>query len=138
MNRTGAIDDFRPEIPEGLPDDVRPMIAMVEALPGRTEELRAAVVELTRGCRSEPGCTMFTPYQEALRPDRFHLVEVYESTEAFEAHLDTEHVQRFWRALAGCSSNHDAGSLTQLIEVDVALDHPGRRPVNRHRTPDAS
>lgn len=121
MSTSGRHDvtTLRPVVPPGLPDDRRPMIALVEALPGHEDELRSAVAALTRGCRAEPGCLDFTPYEDALRPGRFHLVEVYASTAAFEQHLDTEHVQQFWRTLLIVSSNRDASNLTQLIEVDV-------------------
>lgn len=108
-----------PVVPAGLPDDQRPMIALVEAQPGRAGELREAVRALTRGCRAEPGCVEFTPYEDALHEGRFHLVEVYESTEAFEAHLTTSHVQEFWQALLVCSTNRDASHLTQLVEVTI-------------------
>jgi quinol monooxygenase YgiN len=110
---------LRPLLPAGLPDDRRPMIALVDSLPGHEDELRAAVAALTRGCRAERGCLEFTPYEDALRPGRFHLIEVYASTAAFEEHLDTPHVQEFWRTLLTSSSNHDASNLTQLVEVDV-------------------
>jgi quinol monooxygenase YgiN len=96
------------------------MIAVVDALSGRADELRAAVVALTLGCRAEPGCVLFEPYEDAGVPGRFHLVEIYVDTDAFRAHLTTEHVRRFWAALATCSSNRGPDRLTQLVTVPTS------------------
>jgi quinol monooxygenase YgiN len=93
--------------------DPRPMIAVLDARPGRVEEFRAAIVELVREVRREPGCTAFTAYEARDTPGRFYLYEVYTDAAAFAAHLRTDHVHAFISAIPALSTG-GAGSLTQL------------------------
>ena len=110
---------FLPEVGDDLPAGPRPMIAVIDALPGHAGELRAAVRTLAAAVRREPGCLTFIPYQQVGAPGRFHLYEVYADVAAFRDHLRTDHVRRFFGALAA-HSTAGAQNLAQLAELDVA------------------
>lgn len=109
---------FMPEVDEDLPAGPRPMVAVIDARPGHADALRAAVVTLATAVRQEPGCRTFVPYEEVAVPGRFHLHEVYADVGAFQDHLRTEHVRRFFDALAA-HSTASAQNLVQLTELDV-------------------
>ena len=96
----------------------RPMIAILDAKPGRVEEFRAAIVELVRQVRREPGCTVFTAYEARDTPGRFYLYEVYTDAAAFAAHLETDHVHTFISTIPELSTG-GPGSLTQLNEIPI-------------------
>ena len=109
---------YMPEVPGDLPAGPRPMIAVVDALPGHADELRGAIAELAAAVRREPGCVTFIPYADVGVEGRFHLYEVYRDVAAFQDHLQTAHVHRFFGALARHSST-TAQSLVQLAELAV-------------------
>jgi quinol monooxygenase YgiN len=94
----------------------RPMIAILDAKPGLTGELRELIVELVRHVRHEPGCLIFTAYQDREPEGRFYLYEVYASAAAFDEHLKTKHVHDFIAAVPALCT---AGSLVHLNEFGV-------------------
>ena len=96
----------------------RPMIAVLDAKPGLVEEFRAAIVELVRQVRQEPGCIVFIAYEARDTPGRFYLYEVYADAAAFAAHLQTDHVHTFISSLPALSTG-GPGSLIQLDEIPV-------------------
>jgi quinol monooxygenase YgiN len=94
----------------------RPLLAVLEANPGQSDELRALIITLTKANRQEPGCVTFIPYEADQFPGRFYLYEIFANADAFEEHLDTDHVKEFRTALLSVSpSGTDA--LVQLVEV---------------------
>jgi quinol monooxygenase YgiN len=96
----------------------RPLLAVLEANPGQSDELRALVIELTKANRQEPGCLAFIPYEADQFPGRFYLYEIFANADAFEEHLDTDHVKEFRTALLSVSpSGTDA--LVQLVEISI-------------------
>ena len=101
----------------------RPMIAVLDAKPGMAEEFRAAIVELVRRVRKEPGCTAFTAYEARDTPGRFYLYEVYADAAAFAAHLTTDHVHTFISSIPALSSG-GPGSLIQLNEIPIPEPGP--------------
>jgi quinol monooxygenase YgiN len=96
----------------------RPLLAVLDAKPGHADELRAMIVTLTRENRREPGCVSFIPYEADQFPGRFYLYEVFADADAFEVHLDTDHVKKFRTALSPVSSSGPS-DLVQLIEIPV-------------------
>jgi quinol monooxygenase YgiN len=72
----------------------RPMIAVLDARPGRAAELGEKIIELFHEVRREPGCLAFTAYQARDTEGSLYLYEVYASAAAFAEHLQTEHVHR--------------------------------------------
>ena len=109
---------YLPEVPADLPGGPRPMIAVVDAKAGHAGQLRAAIEELAAAVRREPGCLTFVPYQDLGTDGRFHLYEIYQDVDAFQDHLQTAHVRKFFGALAQHSTT-TAQNLVQLAELDV-------------------
>ena len=92
----------------------RPMIAVLDAKPGRADAFREHVAELVRAVRQEPGCLTFTAYEARDTPGRFYLYEVYADAAAFADHLTTDHVHAFISAIPDLST----GGPTSLIQLD--------------------
>jgi quinol monooxygenase YgiN len=66
-----------------------------------------------------PGCLAFIPYETDGIPGKFFLYEVFADAEAFEVHLETDHVKEF-RATLPSVSESGPNDLAQLIEIAVA------------------
>jgi quinol monooxygenase YgiN len=96
----------------------RPMIAILDAQPGKAAEFREKITELVRAVRGEPGCLVFTAYQARDIEGRFYLYEVYASAAAFADHLRTDHVHRFIASIPALSTG-GPGSLIQLDEIPI-------------------
>jgi quinol monooxygenase YgiN len=107
--------DIGPDIDRSQP---RPLIAVLEAKPGHSDELREMIVSLTRENRREPGCLAFIPYETDRLPGKFFLYEIFADAEAFELHLETDHVKQFRAALPSVS-NSGPTDLAQLIEIAI-------------------
>jgi quinol monooxygenase YgiN len=97
---------FMPQVGGDLPPGERPMVAVIQAVPGHEQPLAAAIATLTAAVRREPGCLEFRSFKAAANPD----------TSAFRAHLTTDHVAHFFTELAQ-HSTADAQALVQLIEL---------------------
>jgi quinol monooxygenase YgiN len=96
----------------------RPMIAVLDAKPGRENAFRERIVDLVRAVRQEPGCVTFTAYEARDIPGRFYLYEIYADSAAFAAHLETDHVHAFISSIPELSTG-GPGSLIQLNEIPI-------------------
>ncbi|MGW0814539.1 putative quinol monooxygenase [Streptomyces viridiviolaceus] len=59
--------------------------------PDRTEEWLSLVDDFTRATRQEPGNLFFEWSRSVHRPDQFVLLEAFESPEAGETHVNSDH-----------------------------------------------
>ena len=72
------------------------IIAEFEVKPGKLEQfLELAETDSRHSVADEPGCRQFTVTVDRERPDRVVLFEVYDDDAAFDAHLETPHLQAF-------------------------------------------
>ena len=76
------------------------------------------IIKLTRENRQEPGCVAFIPYEADQFPGRFYLYEIFANADAFEEHLETNHVREFRTALPSVSPSGPS-DLVQLIEIPI-------------------
>lgn len=68
----------------------------IEVQPEHQQAFRAAVLEQARNSLAgETGCHVFDVCVDPDNNVSFYLYERYESSEAFEAHLDSKHFKRF-------------------------------------------
>jgi quinol monooxygenase YgiN len=65
------------------------------------ESFKAATIELGFKTTAEPGNVRFDCYQHADDLTRFILLEIYRSTAAVDAHLQSDHFQTWREATAG-------------------------------------
>jgi quinol monooxygenase YgiN len=96
----------------------RPLLAVLEANPGCADELRELITTLTRHNRQEPGCVTFIPYEADQYPGRFYLYEIFADADAFDEHLETDHVKAFRTALSTVSPSGPS-NLVQLVEIPI-------------------
>jgi quinol monooxygenase YgiN len=85
------------------------VIAVATAKAGKEQELRAALQVLAAASRLEPGCRHYVPYA-ADKGGRFYVDEIYDSAEAFDAHLASPHFKTA------------AGTFPEFVEGEVVID----------------
>lgn len=96
----------------------RPILAILDAKPGREQELKEIIIALTQHNRREAGCVTFIPYESDRFPHRFFLYEVFQDADAFEIHLGYDHVQHF-RSMLNTVSDSGPSDVVQLIEIPI-------------------
>lgn len=67
------------------------VVAQYRALPGRADEVAAALIPYAEIVRTEPGCVTFDVNRSLDDDHDFVLYEVYRDREAFDAHVASEH-----------------------------------------------
>lgn len=85
------------------------VIAVLTAKEGKEQELLDALRGLAEASRLEPGCQHYVPYA-ADKGGRFYVDEIYDSAEAFDAHLASGHFKAA------------AESFPALLEGEVVID----------------
>lgn len=76
------------------------VVARIRAQPGRTDEVREALLGLVWPTRKEAGCINYDLHQSQEDPTLFLFYENWESPEALDAHGRSAHIQAF-RARSG-------------------------------------
>jgi quinol monooxygenase YgiN len=72
------------------------IIAEFKVKPGKLGQfLEFAEVDSRHSMADEPGCRQFTVAVDREQPDRVVLFEVYDDEAAFDAHLETPHLEAF-------------------------------------------
>lgn len=62
----------------------------------------------------EPGCRQFDVCTGPDQPDVVFLYEIYDSADAFAAHLETDHFQAFDLATAGMFASKTVGTFAEV------------------------
>jgi quinol monooxygenase YgiN len=71
------------------------VVATYRVKPGTEEAVRAALEQMTRFTRREPGCRYYQAHRSLENPRVFFLYELYDDEEAFQAHAASEHFERY-------------------------------------------
>lgn len=71
------------------------MLVLARAKPGRGDEAQAAFREVAVPTHAEDGCILFALHRVTGDPERLVLVERWESREALDAHIATDHLAAF-------------------------------------------
>lgn len=93
------------------------IVARMRARPGRAGELRAALDELVRHTREEPGCLDYDLHVGVDDPDLFVFYENWIDRDAHRQHDQTPHIARF-RALAP-ELVEDGPQVDALVQVSA-------------------
>ena len=76
------------------------VVVTLEALPGKAEEMVAALEANAVGSRTEPGCLKWEWSRHLQDPHKFAIYELYTGLPAFEEHKASEHFAH-WKAATG-------------------------------------
>lgn len=94
---TGGALRLRPALSERngpMPNPVK-IIAILTALPGKAEDLRALLEGMTEPSRAEAGNLRYDLWQDQAEPGRFVLDELYVDAAAVATHRETPHFQTY-------------------------------------------
>ncbi len=74
------------------------VLALLQAQPGKGDEVEKAFKELIPKVLKDPGTIAYKLNRNIEEPDKFCVYEKYESMDALKAHGQTEHFKAFGRA----------------------------------------
>jgi quinol monooxygenase YgiN len=69
------------------------VVGSFTAREGKEDDARAAFEDLVAPTHGEDGCILYALHQGAEDPQRLAFVERWESPEALQAHLESDHIQ---------------------------------------------
>ena len=88
-----------------MTDDSVALVVVFRAAPGKIDDLRSALLDLTVATRAEDGCLLYDLHEDVNDADVLAFYEIWASPAAHAAHDLTPHVQgfvaRFDELLAG-------------------------------------
>ncbi|MCL6438627.1 MAG: antibiotic biosynthesis monooxygenase [Rubrobacteraceae bacterium] len=62
---------------------------------GEAQRVEEAIRKLVEPSRREPGNLFYQPHRDPGNPNLFYFYEQYEDEEAYEAHVNSEHFQKY-------------------------------------------
>src|SRR4029077_4298623 len=71
------------------------VVTYVDVFPNFTEDTLKALRQFAMDSRKDPGSVRFEFLQDVVRTNHFSIVEVWQSRQAYDAHLTQEHSKRF-------------------------------------------
>ena len=69
--------------------------AILQAKPGKEEELRSELVKVIEPSREEKGCIQYTLHEDTDKAGTFVFYEKWKSQKDVEAHIETPHYQQY-------------------------------------------
>ena len=77
------------------------VVALIQAVPGKSALLKAELEKLVKATRRENGCVQYDLHQDNTDPDRFLFYENWASRELWQAHLASAHLLAFRQSTEG-------------------------------------
>ena len=76
-----------------MPDNSVRVVARIEALPDKVDDVRKILEALIEPTRKEAGCTLYELWQNRAAATDFTFVEEWESDAALDAHAASQHLK---------------------------------------------
>lgn len=86
---------------------------------GASGEFLAAMNSMVRASRAEPGCLRYDLYRAPTEPMGYHLFEVYEDSEAVEAHRSSDHYRAYRRTVPDLLAEPIGVRLLEPVDVEA-------------------
>jgi quinol monooxygenase YgiN len=71
------------------------VVTYIDVFPNFTDDTVKALRQFATDSRKDPGSIRFEFLQDVMRTNHFSIVEVWQSRQAYDAHLTQEHSKRF-------------------------------------------
>jgi quinol monooxygenase YgiN len=78
-----------------MTDDSVALVVVFRAAPGKIDDLRSALLDLTVATRAEDGCVLYDLHEDVNDPDVLAFYEIWATPAAHAAHDETAHVKGF-------------------------------------------
>eukprot|EP00128_Syssomonas_multiformis_P002994 Colp12_sorted_trinity150504_noHs@6106 len=90
------------------------VLAKIEAVGGKKEDLLRLMADLVPVSRTDEGCLQYDLVQRMGNPDVITVVELWQSHELWQAHLAQPHFHTFAAKLEGISASIEIGAYVPI------------------------
>ena len=70
------------------------VLIFFQAKPDKIAKLDGLLADLVTLSRAEPGCRYYEPFRDGQNPDKFIVIEAWDTPEQWQAHLKAPHVAK--------------------------------------------
>ena len=70
------------------------VLIFFQAKPDKSAKLDGLLADLVTLSRAEPGCRYYEPFRDGQNPDKFIVIEAWDTPEQWQAHLKAPHVAK--------------------------------------------
>lgn len=70
-------------------------VEIIDAMPGKTEDLKKALIQLVPQCRKEEGCLLYELYEPCKEQGRFLVLMKWKDLNALRAHEASKPIAQF-------------------------------------------
>lgn len=93
------------------------VIETMEAIPGKTEELKKALLEIVPLSREEKGCISYDLFQKQDNPHQFALIMHWKDRKSYDSHNSAIFIQKFMEDFDNVLYKNCAEALYQPLEL---------------------
>ena len=90
------------------------IIARPTVDPNRIDEIKLAMLELVEATLKEDGCIRYELHQDNHEPNKLVFVEIWESRDLWQQHMDGDAIKRFNKRIAGGIVTFELSELTKV------------------------
>jgi quinol monooxygenase YgiN len=90
------------------------VVALIQAVPGKSALVKAELEKLTAATRMEDGCVQYDLHQDNADPHRFLFYENWASRELWQAHMASAHLAAYRRATEGALAGTTLWEMSRL------------------------
>lgn len=90
------------------------IVAHIHAVPGKEDQVRAALEKLIPTTRAEAGCLQYDLHQDTDTPQHFMFFENWESRALWQKHMNAPHLAAYMAATEGSVDRFVLHEMTQI------------------------
>lgn len=90
------------------------IVARIEAGPGKSEQVKAALMGLIEPTRKEVGCIQYDLHQDNENPAVFLFYETWASRELWQAHMNAPHLVEYMKATEGAVISFSLNEMSRI------------------------
>jgi quinol monooxygenase YgiN len=90
------------------------IVANIKAAADKVDLLKAELLKLIEPTRAEEGCVQYDLHQDNETPAHFMFFEIWESREAWQTHMNAQHLKDFLVATNGAVIDFAVNEMTKV------------------------
>ncbi|RTR34977.1 putative quinol monooxygenase [Shewanella atlantica] len=90
------------------------VVARIEAKQDQVQLVKAELIKLIEPTRKELGCLQYDLHQDNERPELFVFYEGWQSKALLQAHLGSEHIEAYLKAVDGAVASFVISEMTKI------------------------
>ena len=90
------------------------IVVRIEAKADKVDQVKSSLAKLVAPTQAEAGCIEYHLYQDHDNPAVFVFLETWQSNDALQAHMQSQHIQQYTQDTAGDIADFSVNKLALL------------------------